>query len=873
MRSGLKKLVLLAICGVLTFGMFGCGKKGEIYDNENDPLVMATLECDRVFNPFFTTSATDSNMVGMTQISMIANDSAGNPVVGANEPVAALDYQVITTGKDGDENQTTEYRFVLKNNVKFSDGTPLTIKDVLFNFYVYLDNAYTGSSTVYSTDIVGLKEYRTQESDEKQQDSFMKQFETAATNRIDNLVNAINDIKAEMGSDFGSILETQLIERLTQIKDEDSTEDKVYAHIVEDYQKACELFREELKEDWSNARDSFADISFSDEQGKVYKPFTTDVEAFLFNEGAISWNKKDGKLESLLVNDPADLKTWTEEQAKNAIYNMNIPGKIDEVVQYWKTSSTLHTFLTNQALEDHFQGQTLQYPDISGIKFANRTAPVQVNGVTYNVPKYDSLTKAVTEGNEVLSITIHKVDPKAIWNFSIPIAPMHYYSDEAHINAFNFETCFGVEYSSQSFMTSVVKNPDKIGVPVGAGAYAASKASGGLDGVASGDFYDHGVVYFERNPHFVLGPAKIKKLRYQVVSTAQMLNQLYSGDVDFVEPSAKPETQSELNGKKKDGIGNKAVKTMGYGYIGVNASKIPSIKVRQAIMHAINTNECVDYYKTQATAIHRSMSTSSWAYPKGATAYYPYIGGDVPEDLSKVNPDYADYVREKGKKAGERFTIAEQVEFIESLVQSDPNYHFSKNGAGIFQAGDHECKYTFTIAGEETDHPAWGALFHSGELLGRAGFDITVTTDSNALRKLGTGSLTVWAAAWSSTIDPDMYQVYHKDSNASSVENWGYRQIKMNVGNRYSVEKDILEELSDLIDEARTYTEQKDRAPIYADALDLVMQMAVELPTYQRDDLFAYNAEKLNEGTMNGNPSPFKGLLSDMHKVSLITER
>ena len=31
------------------------------------------------------------------------------------------------------------------------------------------------------------------------------------------------------------------------------------------------------------------------------------------------------------------------------------------------------------------------------------------------------------------------------------------------------------------------------------------------------------------------------------------------------------------------------IETNGYGYIGINASKVTSMKVRQAIMHSINT--------------------------------------------------------------------------------------------------------------------------------------------------------------------------------------------------------------------------------------------------------------------------------------------
>ena len=521
-------------------------------------------------------------------------------------------------------------------------------------------------------------------------------------------------------------------------------------------------------------------------------------------------------------------------------------------------------------MEQYFKDAPVAFPNISGIKFANRNDATVVNGKTYGVPLYDENGRVV-EGNEVLTIKIKGVDPKAIWNFAFAVAPMYYYSDAAHIAAFDYEANFGVERGSQTFMNEVVKNPAKIGVPVGAGPYAASKSSGGLDNVTAGDFCEKGVIYYERNPHYVMGPAKIKKVCYQVVSSTAILNSLYGGEIDFAEPNAKPETIAELDAKKEDGIGNTSIKTSGYGYIGINAGKVPSINVRQVIMHCINTQECVDYYKTTASAIHRSMSATSWAYPKGCTPYYPYIGGPVPEDLTVVNPAYAQYVRSLSKKAGDVLSEEEQAIFIKTMIES-AGYKFNSNG--IYYKGNDTLKYTFTIAGQETDHPAYMAMLHAAEILNKNGFNVNVTTDANALKKLAEGSLTVWAAAWGSTIDPDMYQVYHKDSTATSVLNWGYKQILLNAGDKYKTEVKLLNQLSTLIDQGREYTSQDARAPIYSQALDIVMQLAIELPTYQRDDLFAYNVNKIDETTFTpaSELSPFKGLTSDIHMLSLVVK-
>ncbi len=875
--------VFLTICiiTISVVSLVGCKKNKNkdknknlpVYSNENDPLVFSSQEVDKVFNPFFSTSAADSNVVGLTQIGMIGNDKDGKPTYGDKEAVVTKDLQIVENGTG--EEQTTTYYFVLKNNVKFSNGSPLTIKDVLFNLYVYLDPVYTGSSTIYSTEIVGLKEYRTQQADINEQEQFEEQFRLAAEARIDALVAAAEEIFDE---NSGSLMsDTTFTNELTRIASEYSGD--TYANIVRDYQKAKELFREELENDYSNYVDTYEDYKFKGQNGKVYSNlFTTDVESFLYEEGYISWNKKEnngeGQLFSSLTNNVAELKSWTKERAINTVFEDKIPTSISEIIQAWNTSVTLNDYLVNAARQAYIEEHgDLTFPNISGIKFANRLAPVSVNGVTYGVPSYNQ-DGSVNSSNEVLSITIKKVDPKAIWNFAFGVAPMYYYSNQEEIAKFDFESHFGVKYSSQDFMEQVVNSDDKIGVPVGAGPYAASKSSGGIENIKAGEFYDKGVIYFERNPYFLMGMPKIKKIRYQVVPANRMLDALYSGEIDFAEPNAKPDTITELNGKVDDGIGNQPIRTSGYGYIGINAGKVPSLAVRQAIMHAINTKECVDYYKTQAQPIYRSMSLASWAYPNGATAYYPYIGGPIPERLDVVNPAYREYVNSLGKKAGQTLTQAEQDAFIKKLVE-DAGY--TLNGNGVYQKGQGNdiLKYTFTVAGEETDHPAWQALYHAGEILNRVGFEINVTTDSNALKKLATGELTVWAAAWGSTIDPDMYQVYHKDSKATSVLNWGYKQILLNAGNKYDTELALVEELSKKIDAAREVNDQETRASIYKEALDIVMQLAIELPTYQRDDLFAYNTNKIdvNSLTPKADLTPFKGLTSEMYNVSLVEER
>ena len=184
----------------------GGGDDGDVkkgYDSETVPLVMSTQELDGVFNPFYSTSGTDSGVWGMTQISMIDTDAQGAVGVGGDRACLALAYkQDVVYNNDTNtvnDKSYTDYTFVLKPNAKFSDGHSITVKDVLFGYYVNLDPVYTGSSTMYSTDILGLGEYRTQTPynpavTDIDENSKMLQYQQEAENRADALSDAVYEV-------------------------------------------------------------------------------------------------------------------------------------------------------------------------------------------------------------------------------------------------------------------------------------------------------------------------------------------------------------------------------------------------------------------------------------------------------------------------------------------------------------------------------------------------------------------------------------------------------------------------------------------------------------------------------------------------------
>ena len=840
-----KKLIAMTLAVVLFFGaattliavLAGNKGKGIIVDNESTRLVLSTSELDGVFNPFYSSSASDGSVVGMTQIGMLSSDKDGKVAYGNNEACVVLDYQAITTNNEDGTPKETTYYFVLKNNLKFSNGSALTMKDVLFNLYVYLDPAYYGSSTIYSTEIIGLEEYRTQSRNEKEQEGFDAQFSALASDRVLRLEECLEIVyEANTGV---SLSEEEMISELTDVmndlKDSGYEGAEAYGTIVDDYNLAVKYFREELKTDYTYSKGTAQDISFTDKNNNKVT-LTTDTEAFLYNEGFITWDK-DNKVFVYSLGEKC--KYWTEDEAINALFTSYVPNKMLDVVIGWATGQKLLEYFASLEKQAYFESieEEDRIKNVSGIKYANRTESVTVNGVEYGVPTLNA-DGSVASGNEVLQITIEKVDPKAIWNFAFTVAPMYYYSNQEQIDLFDYESHFGLEFGSIEFQDAVIKNPDKIGVPVGAGPYKATTRTGDGSNVSAGTFKADNVVYFERNDHFMFD-VKIKYVNYQVVSTNLMLEALYSGEVHFVEPACKQENIDSIAARAKDGFASTDIMTNGYGYIGINAEFVPDINVRRAIMHAINTDYAVDYYFGYSKPITRPMTKASWAYPAGVD------------------------------EQGQYYTFDDTGATSEALVIAAG---YTKNADGVYTKNGNTLKYTFTIAGDTTDHPAYASLKRAAEILNKIGFDIEVKTDINALKKLNSGDLAVWAAAWGAGVDPDMYQVYHKDSTAGSTSNWGYDAIlSPSNSTKYATEVALVKQLSDIIDQARETLDEQRRIELYADALDLVMELAVELPTYQRSDLFAYNTNIIDVNTLTpaSELTPYNGPMSRIWEVGL----
>lgn len=800
-----KRLLALLLCIIMTVSVAACGEKKPVDtsstttsepaavkpdvpenrrdassrtgNNEKTPLVLSSGDMDGKFNPFYATSQYDTDVVNMTQMTLITNNEKAEPVSGIDLNTYALSHKM-TVSEDG---KTSTYEFILKNGIKFSDGTPVTGKDVLFNLYEYLDPKYTGSATLFSMNIQGLKSYRTQVLEEK--DAIAKDDEFMA--------KAVERVKA-------------VVEGTGTEADTAAAWAKVKEYIAAD------------------AATLIGGFTFEDATGEKSWPSDTNINAIILAyTGNITC--KDGKITAVDTNvDLTKLATYTKEECIDLAYN------------YVKANMTLvdydlgfgWTVVTDGKAKDAYAASDMaaQFKAEEAAKYvdANKGTVKSISGI-----KLDTVTDDKGVTRERVTVVLDGVDPQAIWNFTFQVAPMSYYSTPELAAKANGVDAFGVELSNQDFQDQLKKKV----VPVGAGPYKACSSTGSVTTKLE-EFYKDGITYFVANDDFMLSAPKIKYLRFKTITLGSELTVLKGGEVHYSDPSASTENINQLNGTN---LKNLLVDNLGYGYIGMNSQLIPEINARRAIASALDVELVLEYYTGGlAENIYRSMSKVSWAYPEDATNMYPFD--------------------ETGAKSKEYF------------LNSDK---FKEVNGKVVNADGSPVTYKFILPSDAKDHPAGAIFLKAKEVLAKIGVEVTVETDSAVLSKLQTNTVAVWAAAWSATIDPDMYQVFYSnpDENTSgSPLSYGLYNMYKNGSEE---EKALLVKINELILKGRTSLNVDERKPVYKEALEKVAQLCVEIPTYQRKNMFVYNSDVIDGTSLWDKVTPYKGPIAEIWNVSL----
>lgn len=183
-KSFLKKLSLGLAAVMTVASLSACGKDNTSSDGANtetgasestevststgaDTLVVGKDTFGSKFSPFFVTLQYDQDVSDMVSIGLLASDREGNIVMKGieGETIAynGTDYTYtgiadcdVTQNDDG----TVVYDFTLRDDIKFSDGEPLTADDVIFSMYVFADPTYDGAATFYTLPIKGMEDYR-----------------------------------------------------------------------------------------------------------------------------------------------------------------------------------------------------------------------------------------------------------------------------------------------------------------------------------------------------------------------------------------------------------------------------------------------------------------------------------------------------------------------------------------------------------------------------------------------------------------------------------------------------------------------------------------------------------------------------------------
>ena len=449
------------------------------------------------------------------------------------------------------------------------------------------------------------------------------------------------------------------------------------------------------------------------------------------------------------------------------------------------------------------------------------------------------------------SMTIHmdEVDATAIYQLGVSIAPLHYYGDK---DAYDYDNNnFGFTKGDLSSVRA------KTTQPMGAGPYKFIK-------------FENGVVYFEANDTYYQGAPKTKYINFQeCMSDDDKLNGVITGTIDITDPSFSTDTINAIekaNGGELSGakVETNTVDNLGYGYIGISADLMnvggkenkasdASKALRKAFgtIFSVYRDVAVDsYYGDRASVINYPISNTSWAAPQSTDAGYKLAfstdvnGNDIYTSDMDAEAKYA-----AAKEAALGFFEAAGYTVEDGKCVAAPE------GAAL--------EYEVWIPADGSgDHPSFMILTEAHDALAEIGINLVVKDLSNSSdlwTGLEAGSVPMWCAAWGATVDPDMYQIYYSD-----VANGGANP----GGSNYMY--DIADpDLDQMILDARKSTDQTYRKAMYKACLDTIIDWAVEIPVYQRQNAIIFSAERVNLDTITPDITTFYGWMSEIQNTEL----
>lgn len=447
-----------------------------------------------------------------------------------------------------------------------------------------------------------------------------------------------------------------------------------------------------------------------------------------------------------------------------------------------------------------------------------------------------------------ISVVTDGFEAPAIYSIcGITIAPMHYYGDKT---LYNYEEgSYGFTRGDLSAVEAKTSNP------LGAGPYKFVK-------------YENKVVYFEANENYYKGSPKTKYVQFKETGESDKISAITTGTADVSNPSGSKTKFEEIRSYNSNGeltgetITTSQVDNLGYGYIGLNAdtvnvggnpSSAESKNLRKALTTILSVYRDVSidsYYGDAASVINYPISNTSWAAPQKSDADYR-VAYSVNADGSNIYTDAmsADEKYAAALEASKNFFIAAGFTFDDAT--------------GKFTAAPEGAKleYEVLIPGDGSgDHPSMAILSNAREALATIGINLIINdlSDSSVLwDRLDAGTQELWAAAWGATIDPDMYQVYH----SSGIVGRGGSD-----SNHYHIDD---AELDKNIMSARESADQSYRKTAYKACLDIILDWAVEIPTYQRQNMITFSTERVKMDTVTPDITTYWGWMAEIETIEM----
>lgn len=771
----MRQMLAILMAGTMVAGLAtGCGNgkndgtESGSKASSDTPLVIASQDMSEKFSEFFAASVPDQQIADMTAAPLLENDRAGeiimNGIKGETKEYNGTDYTYtgiadcnITENADG----TVDYDFTLRDDVKFSDGEPLTADDLIFTYYVYCDPSYDGGAALGSLPIVGLDAYQS-------------------------------------GSE---VLYKYLLE-----KGADNTD---FSVVTEDQQK--KFFETDLPKAGEEFAQSIVDYCLANlDASEAKNEIAFSMENYGYgatNDDGTFSSAYTGKTWTLEGDDVPTLADFWDDLCANPKYEGDILAMAD--------AETAGTALTD-CLDDSYKTavQTGDSADhIEGIK---------------------------KTGDYSVKVTLSTVDATALSQLGkITVQPMHYYGDASAYDYDNNQ--FGFTKGDLSSVRA------KTSTPMGAGPYKFVK-------------YENKTVYMEANENYWRGEPKTKNVQFKTTSEADMVPGVVQGTVDISSPSLSKAALEQICSENSNGEENGDTLSLtktdynGYGYIGMNSKNVcvggdnaseQSKDLRKAIatVLAVYRDVAIDsYYGDAASVINYPISNTSWAAPQKSDAdYKAAFSTDV-----NGNPIYTD-----GMSEDEKYDAALQA----ALGYFEAAGYTVQDGKLTAAPEGAKLEYELMIGGGGNgDHPSFAIVTAASEALAKIGFklDINDLADSSIMwNATEAGTAEIWCAAWSATLDPDMYQVY--DSNGGSAYMY---EIKS-------------PELDQMVEDGRTNTDQTYRKAVYKEALDFIVDFAVEIPVYQRQECSLYSTERVNMDSVTPDQSTYYTWMNEAYNVEL----